>query len=133
MFFDLFTLCSARVSACERIRKWESCPILKRGQIAGVHLAGASAIKTATLLGVSRATVSKIMLAYMNLGKTTSAKRNSGQKSSTLTERDSHTLRIVLKNHRTIVAQVMAELNIHLEDPVSTKTVQHELHKLPNL
>jgi hypothetical protein len=37
--------------------------------------------------------------------------------------------RIVLKNYRTTAAQVTAELNIHLEDPVSEKTVQHELHK----
>jgi hypothetical protein len=39
-----------------------------------------------------------------------------------LTERDGHTLRrIVLKNHGTAAAQVTTELNIHLEDPVSTK------------
>jgi hypothetical protein len=50
-----------------------------------------------------------------------SVKRNSGQK-STLTKRDCHRLRIVLKNHST-AAQVTAGLNIHLEDPVSTKTV----------
>jgi hypothetical protein len=30
-------------------------------------------------------------------------------------------MRTVLKNHRTTAAQVTAELNIHLEDPVSTK------------
>jgi hypothetical protein len=36
---------------------------------------------------------------------------------------------IVLKNHRTTAAQVTAELNIHPEDPISTKTVQCELHK----
>jgi hypothetical protein len=36
----------------------------ERRQIVGVHLAGASVIKTATLLGVSRETVSEIMLAY---------------------------------------------------------------------
>jgi hypothetical protein len=38
MFFSFFTLCSARVSElvivlsdspCERIGKWETCPILK--------------------------------------------------------------------------------------------------------
>jgi hypothetical protein len=47
-----------------------------------------------------------------------------------LTERDGHiSRRIVLKNHRTTAAQVTAELNIHLEDPASTKTVQRELHK----
>jgi hypothetical protein len=45
----------------------------ERGQIVGARLAGASVIKTATLLAVSRATVSKIMLAYTNHGKTTLA------------------------------------------------------------
>jgi hypothetical protein len=62
--------------------------------------------KTAILLGVSRATASKVMLAYTNHGKTTSAKRSSERK-STLTERDSRTLRrIVSKSHRTTAAQV---------------------------
>jgi hypothetical protein len=69
------------------------------------------------------------MSAYTNHGKTSSAKRNSGRK-STLAERDRRTLRrIVSKNHRNIAAQLIAELNIHLEDPVSTKTVRRELHK----
>jgi transposase len=61
-------------------------------QILGAHLAGASVTKTAPLLGVSRATVSKVMSAYTNHGTTTSAKKNSGRK-STLTERDCRTLR----------------------------------------
>jgi hypothetical protein len=38
-------------------------------------------------------------------------------------------VRIVSKNHRTTAAKVKEELNIHLEDPVSTKTVRRELHK----
>jgi hypothetical protein len=37
--------------------------------------------------------------------------------------------RIVSKNHRATAAQMTAELNIHLEDPVSTKTVRREFHK----
>jgi hypothetical protein len=37
--------------------------------------------------------------------------------------------RIVWKNHRITAAQVTAELSIHIEDPVSTKTVGRELHK----
>jgi transposase len=99
----------------------------ERGQMVGVGLAGASVTKTPTLFGVWRATVSKVISAYMNHGKTTSMKRNSGRK-STLTERDCRTLRTVSKNQST-AAQVTAELNIHLQDPVFTKTVQHELHK----
>jgi predicted transcriptional regulator len=47
--------------------------------------------KIATLLGVSRVTVSKVMSADMNHGKKTSVKRNSRRKSA-LTERDCRTL-----------------------------------------
>jgi hypothetical protein len=39
-------------------------------------------------------------------------------------ERDCNRLkRTVSKNHRTTAAKVTTELSIHLEDPVSTKTV----------
>jgi transposase len=78
----------------------------ERGQIVVARSAGTSATKTATLLGVSRATVSKVTSAYTNHGKTTSAKRNNGRK-LTLTDRDRRTLRrVVSKNHRTTAAQV---------------------------
>jgi transposase len=105
-------------------------PDFERGQIVDVRLAGASETKTDILFGVSGATVSKVMSAYTNHGKTISAKRNSGRKSK-LTERDRRTLRRTFfpKNHRTTAAHVTAELNIHLEDPVSTKTVRRELHE----
>jgi predicted transcriptional regulator len=102
-----------------------------RGQIVGMCVAGAYVTKIATLLGVSRASVSKVMSACKNHGedgKTTSAKRKSGRKSA-LTERDHRTLkRTVSKNHITTTVQVTPELNILLEDPVSTKT-GHDLHK----
>jgi hypothetical protein len=45
-----------------------------------------------------------------------------------LTERDRRKLRrIASKNHRTAAAQV-TELNIHLEDPVSTKLHKSNIH-----
>jgi predicted transcriptional regulator len=42
-------------------------------QIVGAGLAGASVTKTGTVLGVSRAAVSKVMTAYTNHEKTPSA------------------------------------------------------------
>jgi len=50
----------------------------KRRHIVGACLSGASVIKMTTLLGVYRAAISKVMTAYINHGKTSSAKRNSG-------------------------------------------------------
>jgi hypothetical protein len=74
-------------------------------------------------------TVSKVMSAYTKHGKTTSEKRNSGRK-STMTGRDRRIFRrTVAKNHRTTAAQATAEVNVHLEDPISTKTVRREQHK----
>jgi predicted transcriptional regulator len=40
----------------------------KRRQTVGAHLSGESVIKMATLLGVSRAAVSKVMTANINHG-----------------------------------------------------------------
>jgi hypothetical protein len=81
--------------------------------------------KTATLFGVSRATVSEVMSLYTNRGKTTSAARNSGRK----LKRDRRALRTtVSKNHTTTsAAQVTAELNIHLAVRVSTKTARRDV------
>jgi len=70
----------------------------QRGQIVGARLAGASVIKTASLLCVPRAAVSKVMMAYTHHGRTSSAKRT------------------VSIYHRSNAAKVAAEHNIHLED-----------------
>ena len=84
------------------------------------------------MLGVSRAAVSVVMTAHTSYGKTSSPKRNSGRNPKH-SEGDGRTLdRIVSKNHRTTSPKVTAELSIHLEDPVSTKTVRRYLHK-PNM
>jgi hypothetical protein len=69
------------------------------------------------------------MSTYTKHGKTTSAKRNGGRK-STMTERDRRILRrIVSKCDRIIAAQVTEEVNILLEKLVFTKTVRRELHE----
>jgi len=88
----------------------------QRGQIVGACLAGASVTETATLLGVSRVAISKVMMTYTNRGRTSTAKRNIGQKPK-LSERHRRTLnRILFINRRSTAAKVTAELNIHLED-----------------
>jgi len=78
-------LCSASVNALqimfsnssyESTAKWKTCQIFKE----------------ATLVGISRAAVSKVMMAYTNHRETSSAKRNSGQKPK-LSERDCCTLK----------------------------------------
>jgi hypothetical protein len=64
---------------------------VRYSQTVGAHLAGAPVTKRATLLGVSRATVPKGMMAYTDHGKTPSAERNSGQQPKQ-SERDRCTL-----------------------------------------
>jgi hypothetical protein len=62
-------------------------------------LAAAFVTKTATLLGVSRAAISKVITAHTNHGKTSPAKKNCVQKLK-LSEREHHTLqRTVSTNH----------------------------------
>ncbi|XP_076049271.1 uncharacterized protein LOC143029942 [Oratosquilla oratoria] len=93
----------------------------KRGQIVGARMAGTSITKTAELLGVSRGTVSKVMTAFEREGKTSSAKHRSGRKLK-LSERDRRTLnQIVRKDRKTTASKITAELNEHLQNPVSQK------------
>jgi hypothetical protein len=70
-------------SSCESTTKREYSQIFQIGQLVGAHLAGASVTKMATLLGVFRAAVSKVMTAYTNHGTSLSSKRNSGCKTKT--------------------------------------------------
>jgi len=82
-------------SSCESTAKLETFLDFQRGEIVG--LARTSVTKTATLLGVSRAAVSKVVTAYTNHGKTLPSKKNSGRKPK-LSERDRRNLkRIVSK------------------------------------
>jgi hypothetical protein len=82
-------------------RKLGDLSDFEREHLIGERLAGEFVTKTAILLGVSKTTLSKFMLAYTNHGKITSAKRNS-ERNATVTEIDRLILsRIVWKFHRT--------------------------------
>ncbi|GFS61463.1 transposable element Tc1 transposase [Trichonephila clavipes] len=96
---------------------------MKRGMIIG-----ASMSRTANLVGVLRTTVSRVMTAYTNLGKVSSAKYNSRGKLK-LEHRDRRVLkRIVARNRKTILPQITSDMNTHLLNPVSMKTIPRELH-----
>lgn len=92
-------------------------------------MTGTSIIKTAELFGVARSTVSKVMTGFEKEGKTSSLMQNSGRKRK-LPDRDCWTLtRIVKKDHKNTAPKIAAELNDHLENPISSKTVKRELQK----
>ena len=50
----------------------------RRGQIVGARLAGSSVTELATVLCLSTAAISKVVMAYVNHVKTITAKRDSG-------------------------------------------------------
>nr|XP_015921838.2 uncharacterized protein LOC107450538 [Parasteatoda tepidariorum] len=100
---------------------------LKRGKIIGARLAGASVSRATELVGVSRTTVSRTLSTYTELGKVSSARHNSGRKSK-LSDRDRRVLkRIVARKRKTTLPVITSEMNTHLENPVSMKTIQREL------
>ena len=63
----------------------------KRGQIVGARMVGANVTKTVQNFGVSRGTVSKVMIAFEKEKKTFSPKHKFSRKSK-LPERDRRTL-----------------------------------------
>jgi hypothetical protein len=102
------------------VKESENCNLsdFEKGQIVRARLAGASMTKTVTgYVGIHESWEDNISEEKQWV------KINNGK-------RDRRTLRrIASKNHRSTAAQVTAELNIHLEDPVPIKTVQRGLHR----
>jgi predicted transcriptional regulator len=70
----------------------------ERGQIIGAHLAGASVTKTATLLEVSQAAVSKVILAYTYHVKTAQQRGTVGEKQHCQKEIIEHSEGLLQKN-----------------------------------
>jgi hypothetical protein len=129
-FFRSFTFCNALVDAlmivlghspCERIEKWETCPILKEGR----------SLVSVWLEHLYR------QWQFLRLCRHTRIMGRQHQRRGTMGDSQYWYKEIVVHSERSFrkITQPMqhrwiaAELNIHLEDPVSTKTVQRELHK----
>ncbi|GFU92174.1 transposable element Tc1 transposase [Trichonephila clavipes] len=68
------------------------------------------------------------MTAYKKCGNVTFGKHNSGRKRK-FTDRDKRVLtRIVATKRKQSLSQITSEVNSHLPNPISTSTVQRELH-----
>ncbi|GFW72113.1 transposable element Tc1 transposase [Trichonephila clavipes] len=100
----------------------------EKGMIVGMRCTGCSVTETAIYLGRARSTVSAVMTAYNKCGNVTSGKHNSGRKRK-LTDRDKRVLtRIVARKRKQSLSQITSEVNSHLRNPISARTVQRELH-----
>ncbi|GFV69775.1 transposable element Tcb1 transposase [Trichonephila clavipes] len=100
----------------------------EKGMIIGMRCTGCSVTETAIYLGRARSTVSAVMTAYKKCRNVTSGKHNSGRKRK-LTNRDKRVLtRIVARKHKQSLSQITSEVNSHLRNPISARTVQREFH-----
>ena len=69
------------------------------------------------------------MTAFVKEGKTTSVKQNSGRMRK-LSDRNSQALtQIVRKDYKNTAPKITAELNDHLANPVSSKTVRSRISR----
>lgn len=100
----------------------------ERGRIVGARQAGASIAATSKLIGVSPATVCRIMADYED-GKTSPGK-STGRKKK-LDSRQQRSLKRIVKSDRRISAvKATAALNDTMDTPISTRTVRRELHNM---
>ena len=91
-------------------------------------MTGARVTKTTEFFRVARSTVAKVISPFEQ-GKASSLKQNSGRKRK-LSYKSCRTLKwIVWKEHKNTAPKITAEVNDHLENPVSSTTVMRELHK----
>ncbi|GFT99625.1 transposable element Tcb1 transposase [Trichonephila clavipes] len=104
----------------------------EKGTIVGMRCVGYSVTETAIYIYIylrrARSTVSAVVTAYKKCGNVTSGKHNSGRKRK-LTDRDKRVLtRIVVRKRKKSLSQITSEVNSHLPNPLSERTVQRELH-----
>ncbi|GFW35508.1 transposable element Tcb1 transposase [Trichonephila clavipes] len=100
----------------------------EKDMIVGMRCAGCSVTETAIYLGRARSTVSAVMTAYKKCGNVTSGKHNSGRKRK-LTDRNKIVLtRIVARKRKQSLSQITSEVNSHLRNRISARTVKRELY-----
>ena len=95
-------------------------PILsefQRGQIVGARQAGASISETARLVGVSNSTVCRIMVKYLEEGKTAADKSACGRKKKLNSRERRHLKRTVTGDRRVSAVKVTATINFYANDP----------------
>ena len=81
---------------------------VKRSQIVGARMTGASATKTAELFGEASSTVPEVITGFEKEGKTSSLKQNSGRKRE-LSDRDRQTLTWIIRmDHKNTVPKIIA-------------------------
>ncbi|GFW90221.1 transposable element Tc1 transposase [Trichonephila clavipes] len=99
----------------------------KRCMIIGARLTRASLSGTDYLVGVSRTMVSNVMRTHTNLANVPSTKHNIGRKLLKGYYRRM-LKRIISRKCMMTLSQVISEMNTPLQNPVSMKTIQRELH-----
>ena len=100
----------------------------KRDQIVGARMEGASVTNNAEFFGVASSTISKVTTEFEENGKTPSLKQNSERKRK-LFDWDRRTHMRIKKDHKNTALKITAELNDHLKNSLSSKTVRRDLHR----
>ena len=91
-------------------------------------MAGASVTEIAELFGVLRSTVLRVMSAFNRREKHLFLSKTPEKKGKIFRKRPSVTNMYYETKSSNCSSQISTELNDHLENPVSTKTVCRELH-----
>ena len=110
--------------------KTKDLSAFERGMVVGARRAGLSVSRTATLLGFSRSTVSRVYQGWSTTQRTSSQRQASGRK-RLIDERGQRRLtRIVQSNRRATVSQLTVQYNIGAERPIKECTTRRTLTRM---
>ncbi len=110
--------------------KTKDLSAFERGMVVGARRAGLSVSRTATLLGFSCSTVSRVYQGWSTTQRTSSQRQASGRK-RLIDERGQRRLtRIVQSNRRATVSQLTVQYNIGAERPIKECTTRRTLTRM---